>query len=325
MTELSPDEIRSLLSLEPLGFEGGFYKESHRSERMLPEQRHLSTAIYYLLTPGTCSLMHRLKADELYHFYLGDPVELLMLSPDGAQQTIHLGPQLTRGQHVQLRVPAGCWQGSRLVAGGRFALMGTTMAPGFHFEDFELGDRSDLMRAYPEAAELLDVLTPLRLSTERLHLVAGTPDLLRAQLEDRTALSQGLAAGIPKAWPPPLFDQAAVQYALQKLESDEAQRRWWTWYFIQENTAVGAGGFKGPPDAEGVVEIGYSVLPEHQRQGIATEACEGLLRWAKDQPGVRRVCAHTLQSLPASIRVLEKLGFERVEASDETLRFERAL
>jgi predicted cupin superfamily sugar epimerase len=150
------DEIIAALDLKPLPREGGFYRETFRSaDRIGAGNRNLCTAIYYLLTPDTCSALHRLPSVEIFHFYLGDPVEMLQLRLDGTGRAITLGPDVLHGQSPQVLVSAGVWQGSRLVPGGEFALMGTTMAPGFDFADYEAADRTALMRRYPEYAELI--------------------------------------------------------------------------------------------------------------------------------------------------------------------------
>jgi len=156
--DLSADEIIRLLRLAPHP-EGGFYRETYASAESvapvaLPARyggpRSFGTAIYYLLTPDTFSALHRVQTDELYHFYLGDPVELLQLLPDGAGRLVTLGANLRAGMLPQALVPRGAWQGSRLRAGGRYALLGTTVAPGFDFADFEFGDRAGLSAAYPD-------------------------------------------------------------------------------------------------------------------------------------------------------------------------------
>ena len=115
--------------------------------------------MYYLLTPETTSALHRLPTDEVFHFYLGDPVVMLQLYPDGTGKTITLGPNILSGQIVQCVVPKFVWQGAALVAGGRFALMGTTMAPAFDFADLELGNRGELLAQYKEHSELINRLT----------------------------------------------------------------------------------------------------------------------------------------------------------------------
>jgi hypothetical protein len=103
--------------------------------------------------------MHRLKGDEVYHFYLGDPAEMLILKPDGTSKTLLMGQDIVSGMRLQHVVPGGAWQGSRLVPGGKFALLGTTMAPGFDPADFELGSRGELTARYPAYAELIAALT----------------------------------------------------------------------------------------------------------------------------------------------------------------------
>jgi predicted cupin superfamily sugar epimerase len=170
MPTLTADQIIKLLGLQPLLEEGGLFRQTYRSAEEIPAaalpprynaSRSMATAIYYLLTddPVSFSALHRLKTDEVYHFYLGDPVEMLVLHPEGAGERVVLGQDLAAGQLVQFMVPAGAWQGSRLLAGGHWALLGTTMAPGFEQDDFELGSRKELLSGYPEQAELIRGLT----------------------------------------------------------------------------------------------------------------------------------------------------------------------
>lgn len=148
---LTARQIIDLLKLQPLQPEGGHFAESYRSV--------LSSTIYYMLTPDTFSAMHRLKGDEVYHFYLGDPVEMLMLKPDGSAEALLLGQNILSGMRVQHTVPGGTWQGSRLAPGGKFALMGTTMAPGFNPQEYEPGKRDALSAQYPSYAPLIAFLT----------------------------------------------------------------------------------------------------------------------------------------------------------------------
>jgi predicted cupin superfamily sugar epimerase len=164
----SAREIRELLKLKPLPVEGGYFAETYRSkftlsQRSLPAdysgERALATAIYYMLMPDTFSAMHRLKGDEVYHFYLGDPAEMLILKPDGTGETLLMGQDIASGMRLQHVVPGGVWQGSRLAPGGKFALLGTTMAPGFDPADFELGSRGELTARFPAYAKLIAVLT----------------------------------------------------------------------------------------------------------------------------------------------------------------------
>lgn len=156
---LTADELIAQLRLRPLEGEGGLHRETYRRAGAGGPDHPSATAIYYLLTPDTYSELHRLPDDELYHFYLGDPVELLQMSPDGGVGVHVLGPDVTHGMVVQLLVPGGNWQGSRLREGGRFALMGTTMTPGFRLATYERGERHRLQTLYPSAAVEIERLT----------------------------------------------------------------------------------------------------------------------------------------------------------------------
>jgi predicted cupin superfamily sugar epimerase len=103
--------------------------------------------------------MHRLPTDEVFHFYLGDAVEMLQLHPDGRGEVIRLGSDLAAGERPQVLAPGGSWQGSWLVPGGRWALLGTTVAPGFEFADYTSGRRRELIARYPDFADLITALT----------------------------------------------------------------------------------------------------------------------------------------------------------------------
>jgi predicted cupin superfamily sugar epimerase len=157
---LSAEEIIELLGLEPHPLEGGFFRETYRTTARLPDQeRALGTAIFYLLTAINCSYLHKLPTDELYHFYLGDPVEQLHLFPDSTGRIVTLGDDLAAGQRPQMIVPSGVWQGASLVPGGQLALLGTTMSPGFAYQDYEAGVRAELVLKYPEFSERISRLT----------------------------------------------------------------------------------------------------------------------------------------------------------------------
>ncbi|MFA6210758.1 MAG: cupin domain-containing protein [Candidatus Obscuribacterales bacterium] len=155
MTNIVTELIASL-ALKPHP-EGGYYRETYRSEKVSGEPvRALSTAIYYLLVADTFSELHRLTADEIFHFYLGDTVEMLQLFEDGSTKIVRLGQNLAAGEELQVVLPAGVWFGSRLVAGGNYALMGTTVAPGFDFADYERGEREALIARYCRNVETAD-------------------------------------------------------------------------------------------------------------------------------------------------------------------------
>ena len=165
---MTAEEIIVLLKLKPHPKEGGFFSETYRADEMVPPgilpkryagPRAFGTCIYYLLTPTTFSAVHRLQSDEIFHFYLGDPVEMLQLHPDGTGEAIVLGHDLGVGMFPQVIVPRGVWQGSRLIPGGKFALLGCTVAPGFDYADYEHGKREELGRLFPKFQEKIVALT----------------------------------------------------------------------------------------------------------------------------------------------------------------------
>ena len=164
---LTAEGIIKALKMVPHPVEGGYFAETYRAAGRVPKEalagypgaRSLSTAIYYMLTPGTISAMHRVRGDEMFHFYLGDPVEMLELREDGSGDTIVLGQDILSGMKLQHVVRGGVWQGSRLRERGSFALMGTTMAPGFEYEDYVTGKRDELIARYPGFADLIRART----------------------------------------------------------------------------------------------------------------------------------------------------------------------
>jgi hypothetical protein len=165
---LTAERIIKLYNMKPLPGEGGYYTETYRSAEnidrsSLPERygadRSHGTAMFYLLTPDTRSKLHRLRSDEVYHFYMGDPVKLVLIHPSGTIKVLFLGQDIRAGQFVQAVVPAGIWQGALLLEGGQFALMGTTVAPGFDFSDSELGARGELLLQYPQHRDIIIELT----------------------------------------------------------------------------------------------------------------------------------------------------------------------
>jgi predicted cupin superfamily sugar epimerase len=165
---ISAEEIIQLLGMKPHLEEGGYFVELYRSGDVIPKKalpdrygykRSFGTAIFYLLTPDTFSALHRLESDEIFHFYLGDPATMLQLRPDGSTLVLTLGQDILSGQQLQVVVPHGTWQGTFLNEGSAFALLGCTMAPGFDWDDFEIGSRGDLIKEYPEQHELITRLT----------------------------------------------------------------------------------------------------------------------------------------------------------------------
>jgi predicted cupin superfamily sugar epimerase len=159
---MTANEIKTLLNLAPHPMEGGSFRQTYISAERVDVargSRSAGTAIYYLLEAGTFSEMHVLDSDEIFHFYLGDPVEMLQLYPDGRSAVFVLGPDLAAGQHVQLVVPAGVWQGTRLIGSGRVALLCCTVTPGFDYADYRSGTAEELIEKWPSEAESIRALT----------------------------------------------------------------------------------------------------------------------------------------------------------------------
>lgn len=151
---MTPDELVAHYGLEPIPREGGLFRRTWAGPER-PDGRPEGSAIVALLTaaPGDFSALHRLPTDEIWHFYLGDPLDLLLLAPDGTSRTAVLGPDVLAGQHLQLTVPAGTWMGGRVAAGGAWTFFGCTMAPGFTYEGYEHGDAAELSARYPTRAD----------------------------------------------------------------------------------------------------------------------------------------------------------------------------
>ena len=155
------------LKLEPHP-EGGYFRQTYRSDVIIardalpdgfPGKRPASTAIYFLLEGENFSAFHRLRSDELWHFYTGSPITIEILDPDGKHSSMLLGNNPEVGQEFQAVVPAGCWFASHVSDWKSFAVVGCTVAPGFDFADFEIAKRKELVAAYPQHRELVERLT----------------------------------------------------------------------------------------------------------------------------------------------------------------------
>lgn len=193
LTKPSPAELAVRLNLAPHP-EGGYYAETYRAAGVIPAvalppefggERNYSTSILYLLTEGDKSRLHRIRQDEVWHFHLGGPLRLVMISPEGVLREVILGPDILSGQLPQFAVPAGCWFGAAPLKveeqselnpaeppeshrrpdgawpprGAGYCLMGCTVAPGFDFADFELADGRELIKSFPAQAALIAEFT----------------------------------------------------------------------------------------------------------------------------------------------------------------------
>jgi uncharacterized protein len=154
------DWIR-LLDLAPHP-EGGYYRETYRSAEPIVTARGaraLSTAIYFLLTDDQVSALHRIRSDEVWHFYAGTALTLFVIHRDGRLEQARLGPDAAAGERFQALVPAGSWYGAAVDDPASYALVGGTVTPGFDFADFELGQRAALTREFPQHRALIERLT----------------------------------------------------------------------------------------------------------------------------------------------------------------------
>ncbi len=148
---MDAESVISLLNLEWLPPEGGYFRSTYRSKD--------SSAIYYFVTPTEFSALHRLPQDEVFHFYRGDSVEMVLLHDDGRTEVQVIGPHFERGEKPQALAPGGVWQATRLRDGGKWALLGCTVAPPFQYETYEHGERAYLIKVFPQHRSLIEKLT----------------------------------------------------------------------------------------------------------------------------------------------------------------------
>lgn len=148
--------------------EGGYFRESYRSNESIPHtalparyggDRNYSTAIFYLLPAGSVSRLHRIASDEVWHLYLGGPLTIVELKPDGSVEQVILGSGVDHGQRLQHVVRGGTWFGAYPTPGSDYAFVGCTVAPGFDFSDFEIANRDELLKQYSHEKEIVARLT----------------------------------------------------------------------------------------------------------------------------------------------------------------------
>ena len=149
--------------------EGGYFRETYRSGEVIANysllerydgERCFSTSIHFLLRGDEVSRLHRLKSDELWHFYEGSPLTIHIIDKVGDYSTTRLGSDFEKGQVFQIVIQAGCWFGASVDALKSYSLVGCTVAPGFEFDDFELGNRENLIGLYPQHKSIIEMLTP---------------------------------------------------------------------------------------------------------------------------------------------------------------------
>ena len=167
MDKIEISELVRIYNLQPHP-EGGYYSEYYRdkgtiSKTSLPNRfkgdRNFSSNIWFLLPKGEKSSLHRIPADETWHFYLGDPLTIVQISPKGAAEKIVLGQNIKNGEKFAHVVPAGYWFGAIVSPSGRFSFVGCTVAPAFDFADFEMADRETLLKEFPDLKDVITQLT----------------------------------------------------------------------------------------------------------------------------------------------------------------------
>lgn len=163
------EEIIKKLDLKPHP-EGGYFKETYRSKGEISQEclhsnyngkRNYSTCIYFLLTSDMFSAFHKIKQDEIWHFYKGSPIDLHTISETGTHSEFTIGSDIDKGQTPQLIVPANHWFAARVLNENDYALVGCTVSPGFNFDDFELAGRHDLISKFPQHQQIITKLTRL--------------------------------------------------------------------------------------------------------------------------------------------------------------------
>lgn len=163
----SINDLISKLELEPHP-EGGFFRETYRSngeinksslDQSYDGKRNYSTCIYFLLTSDSFSALHRIKQDEIWHFYDGSPIRLHMITKTGEHTEHTIGIDLNKGEIPQFVVPGGCWFGAEVIEEDTYSLVGCTVSPGFSFEDFELKSQKKLTELFPHLSNTIAQLT----------------------------------------------------------------------------------------------------------------------------------------------------------------------
>ena len=165
----SAESLIKVLELQPHP-EGGYFKETYRSigtisASCLPdiftEERNYCTGIYYLLQSEDFSAFHKINQDEMWHFYQGDALEIIIIAEDGKLSKILLGDDIQKGEVFQCVVPKNCWFAAKVSSSNTFSLVGCTVSPGFDFKDFTLANKNELIAEFPEHSDIITALTRL--------------------------------------------------------------------------------------------------------------------------------------------------------------------
>ncbi|HMS35017.1 MAG TPA: cupin domain-containing protein [Ignavibacteria bacterium] len=148
--------------------EGGYFKETYRSDTFISREhlpvgfnghRNISTSIFYLLAGSQCSKLHRIKSDEMWHFYAGRGLIIYSIDGKGKLTENKLGLDIENGENPQVLIKAGDWFGATVNKPDSYCLAGCTVSPGFHFDEFEMGDRNELLKLFPGHKAIIEKLT----------------------------------------------------------------------------------------------------------------------------------------------------------------------
>lgn len=305
--------------------EGGYHREVYRSEDLiredaLPERfkgsRAFSTSVYFLLKGNDISRLHRLKSDELWHFYQGSPLTIHVIGKNGEYSQINLGNNFEKGEVSQAVVPAGFWFGAEVSDAESFALVGCTVAPGFDFSDFELGKRRELLTLYPQHKAIIEKLTKAK--KERLphphkkkyvkftlrKFQEGDEESLRKSINDADIARNTLAI------PYPYTKKDARSWIDHNLKLNKLRKPVEINLAIEINREVAGGlGLAKIDRINRNAEVGYWLAKKFWGKGVMTEALQEITRLGFEKLKLIRIYAYVFASNRASQRVLERAGF----------------
>ena len=319
--------------IEALGLtphpEGGHFRETYRSVETVevPDRtRAVSTAIYYLLSGTEVSRLHRIKSDELWHFYNGSSLTIHMIAPDGSYHRTSLGREAHRGEALQMVVPAGTWFGATVNDLESYALVGCTVAPGFDYRDLELGDPESLLERYPQHRHIIDLLT-----AGATGAVQAAPDVVEGEAageltdgrvtirpyraEDIPAVFDAVRESIPEVsrwarWCHP--DYAVEDTRSWVRHSIDAWSRGIECNFVvvdaRQPRVLGTCGLNQVLREDGVANLGYWTRSSVTGRGMATAAACLAVRYGFRYLGLNRIEIVASVHNEASRRVAEKTG-----------------
>jgi hypothetical protein len=307
--------------------EGGYFKEVYRSCELIREDvlhsrykgsRAFSTSIYFLLKGSQVSCLHRIKSDELWHFYQGSPLIIHLIGKNGEYSQINLGYDFERGQVFQTAVPAGLWFCAEVSDRDSYSLVGCTVAPGFDFSDFELGKKKELLALYPQHKKIIEKFTKLQREDERKTHRENSEvvkfKLRKFKAGDEESLMKNInnvdIARNTLTIPYPYTTKDARSWIKRNLKLNRVRKPAEINFVIEINGEVaGALGFAKIDRTNKNAEVGYWLAKKYWGQGIMTDALKEMTKLGFEKHKLRRIYAYVFAPNKASQRVLEKAGF----------------